>query len=627
MDKKIIFISKSVDKFLEIKNSNNVKKFALDYSSHKKLKEIGIEHEISDNFLDYNQRMKIFDKVRRFHDWYNNSDFREFELRGVNLLGLLDRIELHTVLIEKLIQFSIIKNIIEIEKPNFVECPFEIKRIIEILTKNNPINIKINSEEKLKELFLDTINYKKNLAGVPVSIRISKSKYEKIKNIIDKTVSSTFGLWFDLKNRNKKTILLLELFPSLYKELLYDLKSDEYNVITINQRRPVTLDKKSINILKNSDCKMISKESILQKDDIEEIMKNQKEYSKKIDKLWIEKEQLFRNIFEIENLDFWSFIKEDFKQVYSKRINQYVESILFSKKIFETINVVSILSLNDIGETERAFLKCKNDNVNTFILEHGFQLMLEENKRFGTLSSYDSFEGSYFVWSDFQKQFIIDNYNISEKRVISVGSPRHDELSKVVKAKQKKRSYQVLIAPTPITPIQGFDLIKFHEKFEQVIEKLCKVFEKYSDIDLIFKIHPRYEAHNNEITDLIKKYSKNSTVYFFNPVLDLLKTSDLVITITPEGWGPSTIILEGMILGIPIMNIILDEKFYEFEYVKQKAIITLADNADLELEIKQALFDKNVRNELVTNSASFVKGFLKNYGNSSKKIADVLKMI
>ena len=82
-----------------------------------------------------------------------------------------------------------------------------------------------------------------------------------------------------------------------------------------------------------------------------------------------------------------------------------------------------------------------------------------------------------------------------------------------------------------------------------------------------------------------------------------------------------------MILGIPIMNIILDEKFYEFEYVKQKAIITLADNADLELEIKQALFDKNVRNELVTNSASFVKGFLKNYGNSSKKIADVLKMI
>ena len=625
MEKKIIFISKSVSNFLQIQDSNNVKKFALDYISHKKLTEGCIEHDISDNFLDYNERIEIFDKVRKFHDWYNSPDFKDFELKGVNLLGLLDRIELHTVLIEKLIQFCIIKNIIEIEKPDFVECPFEIKKIIEIVTKNNPIDIKINSEEKEQALFLDTVNYKKNLAGIPVSIKISKSKYGKIKNIIDKTISSTFGLWFDLKNKNKKTILLLEFSPSLYKELLDNLKSNEYNIITINQRRPVTLDKKSINILKKSNCKIISKDSILQKHDVREIIKNQEEYSKKINELWVEKEKLFSNIFEIDNLDFWSFIKDDFKQVYSKRINQYVESVSFTKKIFETINVVSILSLNDIGETERVFLKCKDNNVITFILEHGFQLMFEENKRFGTLSSYDSFEGNYFVWSDFQKQFIINNYDISKKRVISVGSPRHDELSKVVKTKQKKKSYQVLIAPTPITPIQGFDLIKFHEKFEKVVGRLCKIFEKYSNVDLIFKIHPRYEAHNNEIANIIKKYSKNSTIYFFNPVLDLLETSDLVITITPEGWGPSTIILEGMILGIPIMNIVLDKKFYEFDYVKQNAIITVADDSDLEGTIKQTLFDHSIRNKLVTNGSSFVEGFLKNYRNSSKKIADILK--
>ena len=36
MEKKIIFISKSVSNFIKIQDSNNVKKFSLDYISHKK---------------------------------------------------------------------------------------------------------------------------------------------------------------------------------------------------------------------------------------------------------------------------------------------------------------------------------------------------------------------------------------------------------------------------------------------------------------------------------------------------------------------------------------------------------------------------------------------------------------
>ena len=112
-----------------------------------------------------------------------------------------------------------------------------------------------------------------------------------------------------------------------------------------------------------------------------------------------------------------------------------------------------------------------------------------------------------------------------------------------------------------------------------------------------------------------------------NPIAELIQSSQLVITITPEAWAPSTIVLESMIVGTPIMNIILDEKSYnyEFEYVQQNAVIAISDDSDLDNEIKQIVSDERVRNELRENGKKFVKNFLENYGNSSRKLADVLR--
>ena len=440
MEKKIILVTKSVSDFSKIIDEDNeTKKIALDYASHKNLLDLEIRHDISDNFLSYDERLWIFDKVRKLHSWYDNSAFSEFEFEGVNLLGLLDRIELHTELIKKIVEFWTIKKILDNEEPTIVECPIEIKQIIKSIKKEKSIEIIINSNKEENKVFYDSINYKKNIGGRTVSIKIGKNKYNKLKKIIDKTVSTTFGLWFDFKNKDKKTILLLEIFPPLYQNLLKNLNDENYNIIVINQRRPVTLDKESIKIMKESNCKLVSKESLIKKDDQKRILEHQKRYSKKLEDLWDNHDEIFEEIFMIDEEILWPIIKNDLKKVFSKRINDYIESVTFAKKIFEEINVKSILSLNDIGETEQIFLNCKTNSVSTFILEHGFQLMFEENKRFGTLSSYDSFTDNYLVWSDFQKQFLISNYNASPKKVISVGSPRHDHISLNSPKKNKKK--------------------------------------------------------------------------------------------------------------------------------------------------------------------------------------------
>ena len=626
MEKKLCFISKSVQNFSSIKNTEYSKIITFDYTSHKNLQQLDVKHSTAESFLNNDERLWIFDTVKKFQNWYNdNAEFKIFELEGINLLGLLDGIELHTFLMEKLIDFWTIKKIIESEKPNIVECPFEMNEMIQLLSKNNSVNIKINSEEKENKLFWDSINVKHNIGNIPISMKISRTKYNKLKNIVDKTVSSTFGLWFDFKNKNKKTILLLELFPPLYEELIRNLNNNENNVIIINRRRPVTLDRNSIKILKESNCKLISKNDLVKQDDKKKILKFQAEYLEKLAQIWSHNEH-FNEIFKINNIEFWSIIKHDLKRVYENRMSGYIEEVIFAKKLFKKINISCILSLYDIGETEKIFLNCKNDNVPSFLLEHGFSLFFNESKRFASESSYDTFKDKIVLWSNHQKEFLVSNFNIQPDRIYPIGSPRHDKLIKFEEKKKDKDTLSVLIAPTPITQLQGFDTTENHEKFEKLVQRLCKIFqEKYPNINLVFKIHPSQSEHNDEIKEIIEKYSNNSQIHYLTPVLDLIQSSDLVITITPEGWAPSTIVLESMSLGKPTINIVLDQQFFPFEYVNQNSILAISDDSNLENNIDKILFDDKFRKELSMNAKNLARNFLNNFGCASKELANTLK--
>ena len=178
MKRKIIFLSESSD-YSKVKKSNDVEIFTLDYNSHKNLQRLDIKHSNAESFLNYDERLWIFNTAKKFHDWYKDPSLDVFELKDVNLLGLLDGIELHTLLMDKLIIFWTIKKILDVKNPDIIECPNEIKEIVNSLKKNNSLDIKINSEQKHEELIWDTIDVKHNVLGMPVSMKISRTKYKR----------------------------------------------------------------------------------------------------------------------------------------------------------------------------------------------------------------------------------------------------------------------------------------------------------------------------------------------------------------------------------------------------------------------------------------------------------------
>ena len=621
MNRKLCFVTNSTD--LSLITTPDVEIFSFDYESHKNLEKLNIKHIVGEEFLGDSERFHIFDKVKEFRDWYDNPLLPKFELDEINIFSLLDGMEFHELLMQKLVLFFTVKKIIENNSPTSIECPNEMMELIKLLDSRNHFEIKLNSKYRNNKLFWDSINVKRNIAGIPISIKISRTKYNKLKNLLDKTVGTTYRLYFDFKNKNKKTILLLEMYPPIYKELIQDLKDEDYNVIIINRRRPVTLEKESIKILQSSNCKLISKNDLFNKDDLEKISLFTNNYSQKINEIW-NHEQKFNQVFRFDNIVFWNLIKKDLKEVFERRIGEYIELVFFIKKIYETINVKKILSLYETGETERAFLKNKNSKIESYLLEHGFSLLFKETQRFGMINSYDRFSDKIVVWSNFQKQFLIENYNIDKNRILAIGSPRHDVLTKKMMPVRKKEEITVLIAPTPITQLQGFDTTEIHRRFENSMKELCTILEN-QNINLVFKIHPSQSFHNDEIKKIIETYSKKSSIYLLNPVTELIESSDLVITITPEGWCPSTIILESMILGKPVLNIILDDRNYDFEYIKQNAAIAVSYDS-IEKVVLQLITDSNYRSEISRNAISFTKKFLVNYGKASKILSKVLKM-
>ena len=619
MEKRIHFISDKSD-LSNLKNHNE-EIFTFDYETHKILQDLKIKHIVSDDFLDFDERSRIFEKIKKYERWYDDPSLEKFELEGYNLFSLLDGIEFHTLLMKKLILFMTIKNILEENKPTEIICPYEMKKIIEVLDTKNNIKLEHNSTENNEKLFWDLINVKHNIGGKAISIKISRNKYNKLKNILDKSVGLTFRLWFNFKNKNKKTILLLEMYPPTYRDLIKHLNNENYNIIIINRRRPVTLEKESIDILKNSNCKIISEKDLFEKSDIDKIIESSQKCSEKIDDIW-KNDESFEKVFKMDRLVFWPIIKDELKDVFQRRIEEYVKLVFFTKCIFEKINVTRILSLYESGETEKAFLKNKSDKIESFLLEHGFSLFFENSKKYAMLGSYDNFTDKIIVWSEIQKEFLMSKYKIDQQKILSIGSPRHDKLTKLEQCKQKNDKISILIAPTPITQLQGCDITEIHERFEFVIKNISKQLEN-ENVDINFKIHPSQSEQNNEIIELIRKYNKKPKIYLLNSVVDLIESSDLVVTITPEGWAPSTIMLESMILGKPALNIILDEKIYDFEYIKMNAAVASSFDSFTNI-LSKLINDIEYRNVISTNGKVFSKKFLCNYGNSSEKLAKIL---
>lgn len=595
--------------------------FTFSNEAHQTLENKKIIHYIAEDSLSEKERNNIFEIVSNFHQWYkNNKELESLQYDGINTLGFMDTIEFHTHLMNELINFFTIKNIIKERKPKKIINTEKFSKILETLNPNDEILNQIYTSSKSSEkLYWEKIQIKQNIGRIPISLSISRSKYIKIKSIWEKLVCSTFNLWFNFNSSHEKTIIFLEFSPPVYSELITNLRKHGFNVVFLNKRKPAAFDRQSIKLLQNSGAKIINYNKLLNFHEKKQLEILSKEYLQKLNTIFL-KNQILSKIFSVETYSIWNIIKHQLIKNYKDRFEEYMFAYLAAKKIIEKIDIKCIMTLNEVGETEKSFLAANKNRFPSIMLEHGFAVFVPESIRYSVLSNYPEFNDRIAVWSEDQRIFLENSLNIKSEKIIVAGSPRHDKLF-FRKHKKPNKPYRVLIAPTPITQIQGFDITKMHLRFEKILSEICSILRN-KNLEIILKLHPSQSYHNDIIKNLVKKIDLNISIYLLTSVTDLIESSDAVITITPEGWGPSTIVLESMILETPIMNIILDEHFYDFSYVKTRAILIASHDSNFEECIDKLVFNDNFRNELIKNEQNFVKSYLSNPGHSSENLTN-----
>jgi|SaaInlStandDraft_6_1057023.scaffolds.fasta_scaffold01894_4 hypothetical protein len=623
MSLKVILIQNISDIKLFPKNillDKDAKIFSFSTDVHKELSSQKIVHTIADDLIDQDERLDLFDKGFNFlYDFKTISNELKFE--GIDLLKLFDTHELLSYLIPNLVKFVIIKRIIDHENPTKIFSSNYFKKIVNTIIKENKIETFFYENQFEEKLLWDNITIKYNIFKIPITFTLSKNNYLKIKKLIESFIGFFENTRLELDKSNKKSIVLLEFNPELWDNLLKNLKSYDGNIILVNRRRPAVWSKKSLNIIKKSNIKVLDFEHILTQDEFEQIPLLVNNYLKKINDCW-KKSDFFTNSFYIENYNFWNILEEKILEILTKKVPEFIFLILIKKKLFQKIDVRCITSLHELGETEKIFLEC-NDKIPSLVLDHGFVERVEETKRFDKLL-YVYFKDKIALWGNVRKNYLINQHGISSERIFVIGSPRHDVYFNSRSKKRITKEITLLLAPNPIGEFSGLASTNLELKFENTIKKIISIL-KDLDIKIIVKLHQIQLKHNNEIKNIITKIDKNIPIHIISSTIEIIHKSDVVLVVSSESFGTSTMLMESMILGKPTMNIILDKKIPQFTHVIDSAVMTISYNAKLKENLEKFLFDKDFQNQLIKNADHFIEKFIQNRGNASESCATLLK--
>ena len=414
--------------------------FTLNFNAHIILKEKNIQHDIAESYISKNDRVKIFDASVKFRDWHKqHPNLDKLLFKGINIIEVFDLNELQQLFLERLFKLLIIKRILEKYKPEKILASESLKHIIESVSFISKSIIEIFPKSTESSSYFDNYQVDYKIGSLPISFQIKRTRLTKIKKWYEK-IAAIQNFWYD-ENKVTNGVLFLEFDPTRYEELFNQLKKLGINIILLNTRKSAVWNSKSISIVKKYSCKLINEHQILANKKAE-ISKNLSHFESEFNKFWSDIDFLEKT-FVFEQCVFWNVMKDPLIQVYKNRLEEFIKLILLSDKILKNSNFRCIVSLYTTGQTENAILKMNNNKISNILLGHGYANFVDDVSRFDIFHMYDRFKDKIAVWGEIEKEYIKNSRKVDEKRILQVGSPRHDIFFNIKKETKKHNKKQV----------------------------------------------------------------------------------------------------------------------------------------------------------------------------------------
>ena len=589
---------------------------SFDYFSHKSLNDYNIKHKLVEEYFSEEDKFEIDQLSLKFGtSWYKDEKIKKYlEFEELNLGSLLE-LEMPSYFFTVLKRIIGMKNVIEKENPNKI-ISYSLKKYIEQVCINK--NIKTDFFEKIipMELFFDQITIPLNLGLITKNIKISRKNYFKIKKIIDNVFNFIWRTKPSKKTlKNNDSILLLEFNTKLYEDFLKSFQISDKNIIILNQRRPSIWNFETLNIIKNSKCKVLSINDFENKLTKKKKMSKQNELTNNLE-LLLDNEDVLKTIFTHKEETFWNVIKEDFLKIITERFKESVDRLILINEIFDKINIKLIVDWAHTGVEEKEISQVAiKKNIPVFCLQHGIMtLNLKFEKYLSLMPVLPSNNTKMLVWGKIMESYLLD-HKINPDKILMVGSPRHDRF---FKKKISNNNNTILIASNLFFHINfdGNDT-RAYDRFVLYLKEILEYIKKNSNKKPIIKLH---QTEYFKISSIIKKIDPTITIYQYEDILELLETCDIVISL-----NYSTVLLDALILNKPTMVILPENQNYEEEeIIKRNAVLAVSNISELEIKLKQILSDDNIRENLIINGKQFIEEYFSHRGNSSEYLAKLI---
>ena len=617
MTENIILVGENIfddvkDQFLKFPKA---KIFSLNYLSHKMLEKQNIDHEIGDQLLsdsDFSMIDSFTNNLTK--NWFLNNDIQDkLKFESINL-GSLIQPEFYQYLLDFVSQIVQVTKILENRTYDNVIAFTKINYFISELCNKNNISCRLIQSNNSIQLSLDNYKLKFNLFNIPLSIKISRKNYLKIKNIFEKII-------LKLKNEKnfdntKKSILLFEFNIENYEDLLNSFSDLNKNILFLNTRRPTIWNFRTFKIMSDKKYSIINLQNFQQFTSTKISIESEK-LKNKLKKLWNSK-SLLNELFSFNSLTFWPDLENSFINICNERFSESISQILLFKEFLSRTNISTILLWAEPSPEEQELIGlAKSKKINIVYLQHAMAGMEDAFKPQGNLVSHlahDSQCDKLAVWGEPAKKYGL-TYN-SRKNIFVTGSPRHDKFFNHNNFSQKK---YVLFATTKPNPLFSKTLTTDSiSNFLSFITETCTIFSNLPQKNLILKPHPT-PVNTLDVVKIAEKIDSNISITYDSNVLKLLQNCEFLIT-----TNNSTIALEAMMLNKPVISLQTESLALTENVVKYNALLSVSNKEDIKKSVETLFYDKKFKEELLKNAKNYLDDFFSNQGSSSKFLTQLI---
>jgi len=570
-----------------------------DYNSHRNLEKFGIDHVISDYYLDQHFLSSIGKICYDLSQWYTQESIEKIvEYDGLNL-GEFFYTEFYEILIPFLKFFFEISKIFE---ENSNASFLASQNLYDIICSFSSDVKTLQSVNSIKSEFdYSHVDIPFKLGSKSSHIRIGRSKYRKLLNVSEKFLNLT------TKNQSNKPVILLTNFsPQLYKEFFLAMPKSKNIFVKFDRITPSFWNYDTYSTIKKSGC-ITENISSLMNDNIKKLISDsQILIDKKLNSL--DNLEETKQFFSVNKISFWNAFKKTFFKLLQNKFTEFIREIEIAEKLFSKYKFSCILVHAEAG-LELVLIKlAKRQNIPIILLKHGIQTRsknLLHHERF--FRSIPVNPNRCLVWGNADLKQLTEN-GILRDNIEVLGAPFYDKIFQ-----NKIPSYQELdnfiLFATDFKANHKLETITIQsmKKYEMIINSVYDSVTK-NHKKLVIRPHPLKDIGEKE---LAQKLDPEIKVVVGGSILPLIKSSSLVVV-----TDNSSVILEALALKKPVISIKIDKDLVDDEFCNSNACIRTSIQ-DFESNLSKILENDQFRNLILQNGKTFLDENLANQGLAS----------